>query len=89
MAQGDGRDHHLAGFTMWAAGGGFKPGFSFGSTDDFGYHAVENRVSVHDLHATMLHLLGIDHSTFTYKFQGLDARLTGVEPANVIGDLLA
>ena len=88
MAQGDGRDHHLAGFTMWFAGGGFKPGFSFGATDELGYHAVENRVSVHDIHATLLHLMGIDHQRFTYKFQGLDNRLTGVEPARVVNELL-
>ncbi|MFN9342231.1 MAG: DUF1501 domain-containing protein [Planctomycetota bacterium] len=89
MAQGDGRDHHLAGFTIWFAGGGFKPGFSYGATDELGYHAVENRVSVHDVHATLLHLLGIDHARFTYKFQGLDSRLTGVEAANVRHELLS
>jgi hypothetical protein len=89
MAQGNGRDHHLAGFTMWLAGGGFKPGFSFGATDELGYHAVENRVSVHDLHATMLHQLGIDHMRFAYKFQGLDSRLTGVEPARVVSEILS
>lgn len=89
MAQGDGRDHHLAGFTMWFAGGGFKPGFSYGATDEFGYHAVEKRASVHDIHATLLHLLGIDHQRFTFKSQGLDSRLTGVEPAQMIPDLLA
>ena len=88
MAQGNGRDHHLAGFTMWFAGGGFKPGMSYGSTDDFGYHAVENRVSVHDVHATLLHLMGIDHARFTHKFQGLDSKLTGVEEARVVKDLL-
>jgi hypothetical protein len=88
MAQGDGRDHHLAAFTMWFAGGGFKPGFSYGATDDLGYHAVENRVSVHDMHATLLYLMGIDHARFTYKFQGLDSRLTGVEEARVVHDLL-
>jgi uncharacterized protein (DUF1501 family) len=88
MAQGNGRDHHLAGFTMWFAGGGFKPGISYGNTDEFGYHAVENRVSVHDVHATLLHLMGIDHMKFTYKFQGLDSKLTGVEEANVVKDLL-
>lgn len=88
MAQGDGRDHHLAGFTMWFAGGGFKPGFSYGATDDLGYHAVENRVSVHDVHATLLHLMGIDHQRFSYKFQGLDNRLTGVEPARVVSEIL-
>ena len=89
MAQGNGRDHHMAGFTMWFAGGGFKPGFSYGATDELGYKAVENRVSVHDIHATLLHLLGIDHNRFSYKFQGLDSKLTGVEPASVVKDLLA
>jgi len=89
MAQGDGRDHHLAGFTMWFAGGGFKPGFSYGATDEFGYHAVDKRASVHDIHATLLHLLGIDHQRFTFKSQGLDSRLTGVEPAQIIPELLA
>lgn len=88
MAQGDGRDHHLAGFTMWFAGGGFKPGSSYGATDEFGYHAVENRVSVHDVHATILHLLGIDHQRFSVKFQGLDSRLTGVEPCRVVQEIL-
>jgi hypothetical protein len=88
MAQGSGRDHHLAGFTMWFAGGGFKPGFSFGATDEFGYKAVENRVSVHDVHATLLNQLGIDHNRFTYKFQGLDAKLTGVEGARVVNEIL-
>lgn len=88
MAQGNGRDHHLAGFTMWFAGGGFKPGFSYGATDEFGYHSVENRVSVHDVHATLLYLMGIDHARFTYKFQGLDSRLTGVEESHVLHDLL-
>lgn len=89
MAQGDGRDHHLAGFTMWFAGGGFKPGFNYGATDELGYKSVENRVSVHDVHATLLHLMGIDHSRFTYKFQGLDAKLTGVEPSRVVKEILA
>ncbi len=89
MAQGDGRDHHLAGFTMWLAGGGVKPGFSYGATDELGYHATENRVSVHDLHATLLHLLGIDHARFAVKFQGLDSRLTGVEPCRVVNEILA
>ncbi len=89
MAQGNGRDHHLAGFTMWLAGGGIKPGISHGATDELGYHATENRTSVHDLHATILHLLGIDHNKFTYKFQGLDMRLSGVEPARVVKAVLA
>lgn len=89
MAQGNGRDHHLAGFTMLFAGGGVKPGFSYGATDDLGYHAAENRVSVHDIHATILHLMGIDHERFTVKFQGLDMRLTGVEPSRVVSEILA
>ena len=88
MAQGNGRDHHLAGFTMWLAGGGVKPGFSYGETDEFGYHAAVNKVSVHDLHATVLHLLGIDHERFTVKNQGLDSKLTGVEPARVVKEVL-
>jgi len=89
MAQGNGRDHHLAGFSMWFAGGGIKAGTSYGGTDDFGYHAVENRVSVHDVHATLLHLMGIDHQRLSVKVQGLDAKLTGVEPCRVIKEILA
>ena len=89
MAQGNGRDHHLAGFTMWFAGGGFRGGMSYGATDDLGYHAVENRVSVHDVHATLLHLMGIDHMRLALKVQGLDARLTGVEPCRVVTELLS
>lgn len=89
MAQGSGRDHHIKGFSMWMAGGGVRGGFSHGATDDFGYNAVEDRVHVRDFHATMLHLLGIDHSRFTYKFQGLDFRLTGVEEAHVVKEILA
>ncbi|MFM7181383.1 MAG: DUF1501 domain-containing protein [Verrucomicrobiales bacterium] len=88
MAQGDGRDHHIKGYSMFLCGGGVKPGTVYGATDDFGYHAVENPVHVRDLHATMLHQLGIDHSRFVFKHQGLDAKLTGVEPAKVIHDLL-
>jgi len=89
MAQGNGRDHHLAGFSMWFAGGGIRPGMSYGATDDFGYHAVENRVSVHDVHATLLHLMGIDHQRLSLKVQGLDAKLTGVEPCRLIKEILA
>ncbi len=89
MAQGNGRDHHLAGFTMWFAGGGFKRGFHYGATDEFGYHAAENRTSVHDIHATLLAQMGIDHMHFTVKSQGLDARLTGVEPCRVVTELLS
>ncbi|MEM1441824.1 MAG: DUF1501 domain-containing protein [Verrucomicrobiota bacterium] len=89
MAQGTGRDHHIKGFSLWMAGGGIKGGMSYGATDDFGYNAVENEVRVHDFHATMLHLLGIDHHRFSYPFQGLDVKLTGVEGAHVVKDLLA
>jgi hypothetical protein len=90
MSQGaDGRDHHNKGFSIWLAGGGIKRGLNYGRTDDLGYAAVENIVTVHDLHATMLHLLGIDHERFTVKWQGLDAKLTGVEPCHVVKDILA
>jgi hypothetical protein len=79
MSQGgDGRDHHIKGFSFALAGGGIKGGMTYGATDELGYAAVENPVSVHDFHATMLHLLGIDHLRLTVKFQGLDARLTNV-----------
>jgi hypothetical protein len=85
---GAGRDHHIKGFSMWMAGGGIKSGYSHGATDDLGYYATEDPVHVRDLHATMLHLLGIDHHRFSYKFQGLDMKLTGVEPAHVVDDIL-
>ena len=84
-----GRDHYTDCFTMWMAGGGIKSGISHGATDELGYNAVDNVVHVRDLHATMLHLLGIDHMRFSYPFQGLDMRLTGVEPARVVTELLA
>jgi hypothetical protein len=84
-----GRDHHIKGFSMWLAGGGTKPGISYGNTDDLGYHALENPVHVRDLHATMLHLFGIDHTRFTFPFQGLDMKLTGVEEARVVTDIFA
>jgi hypothetical protein len=74
---------------MWLAGGGIKGGLTYGATDDLGYHAVENPVHVRDLHATMLHLLGVDHERFAVKHQGLDVRLTGVEKARVVTDILA
>jgi hypothetical protein len=86
---GTGRDHHIQGFSMWMAGGGIKGGLGYGATDELGYYAIENIVHVRDLHATMLHLLGIDHMRLTYRFQGLDMRLTGVEEARVIRDILA
>jgi hypothetical protein len=85
---GAGRDHHIKGFSMWMAGGGIKPGHSHGATDELGYYAVDDVVHVRDLHATMLHLLGIDHRRFSFKFQGLDMRLTGVEPSHVVHKIL-
>ena len=88
MAQGSGRDHHIKGFSMWMAGGGVKGGISYGNTDELGYNAVENIVHVHDFHATMLHLLGIDHEKLTYRFQGRDFRLTDVH-GHVVQDILA
>ncbi|HWL10495.1 MAG TPA: DUF1501 domain-containing protein [Planctomicrobium sp.] len=84
-----GRDHHPRCFTMWMAGGGTKPGLTYGATDDFSFNVVENPVHVRDLHATILHLLGIDHERFTHRFQGLDYRLTGVEQARVVHEILA
>ena len=82
-----GRDHDHYGFTVWMAGGGVKPGFSYGSTDEFGLSAVENRVHVHDLHATILHLMGLDHEKLTYRYSGRDFRLTDVH-GKVIKDIL-
>ena len=88
MSQGgDGRDHHIKGFSFMLAGGGIKGGVTYGATDELGYAAEENPVSVHDFHATMLHLLGIDHERLTVKFQGLDARLTGISGEVVKGVL--
>jgi uncharacterized protein (DUF1501 family) len=85
-----GRDHHPRCFTMWLAGGGVKGGTAYGQTDDFSYNIVENPVHVRDLHATILHLLGIDHRRFTSKWQGVDMRLTGVDAeAQVVKDILA
>ena len=89
MGQGSGRDHHILAFSLWLAGGGIKGGITHGATDDLGYHSVTDVVSMHDLHATMLHLCGIDHERFTVKFNGLDARLSGVEPASVVRAILA
>jgi len=90
MVQGgnDGRDHHPNCFTMWLAGGGLKPGFTLGASDDFGFNAVEDPVHVHDLHATILHLLGFDHTKLTYRFQGRDFRLTDVS-GNIVHKMLA
>ncbi len=83
-----GRDHHPRAFTVWMAGGGIKPGVTYGSTDELGYNPVENPVSVHDLHATVLHCLGLDHTRLTFKFQGRDFRLTDVH-GTVMAGLLA
>jgi len=88
MAQGNGRDHHIKGYSIFLAGGGIKPGTTVGATDDLGYNAVDDVVSVHDLHATMLHLLGIDHQRMTFQFQGRDFRLTDVH-GEVVDKLLA
>ena len=83
-----GRDHHPRCFSMWMAGGGIRPGTTYGETDEMGYNSVENPVHVRDLHATILHQMGIQHDLLTYKYQGLDQRLTGVEPSKVIKDIL-
>jgi uncharacterized protein (DUF1501 family) len=84
-----GRDHHPKCFTTWMAGGGAKPGVSYGETDDFSYNVAHNGVPVRDYNATILHCLGIDHERLTFKFQGLDQKLTGVIPAQVVKDVLA
>ncbi len=89
MAQGSGRDHHIKGFSLVLGGGAIQGGKSYGTTDEFGYAAAENPVHVRDFHATLLHLYGIDHRRFSYRFQGLDFRLTGVEEAHVIKDIIA
>lgn len=83
----NGREHHPFGFTMWVAGGGFKGGLAYGATDEFGWHSVENRVHVHDLHATILHLMGIDHTQLTYRHSGRDYRLTDVY-GKIVQDIL-
>ena len=89
FAQGsNGRDHNPFGFTIWMAGGGAKPGITYGATDEFGYRAVENKLDIHDMHATMLHLLGMDHKKMTYFFDGRDMRLTDVH-GHVAHDLIA
>ncbi len=89
VRESTGRNHHIDAFTMWFAGGGFKPGIQYGETDEFGFGAVENPAHVHDIHATLLHQLGIDHEKLTFRSQGLDFRLTGVDPARVVKDILA
>src|SRR5207302_9844339 len=84
----NGRDHNHYGFSMWLAGGGVKGGYVHGATDEFGFQAVENKVHVNDLHATLLHLLGFDHERLTYRYAGVDFRLTEV-PGRVVKELLA
>ena len=89
FAQGaDGRDHNPFGFTVWLAGGGRQGGHVYGETDEWGYKAVEDKVEIHDLHATMLHLLGVDHKQLTFRFGGRDMRLTDVH-GEVVQDWLA
>jgi hypothetical protein len=85
---GVGRDHHIKGFSMWMAGAGIRGGMTYGATDELGYHAVEDVVHVRDFHATMLHLLGIQHQRFSAPYQGLDSRLTGVEPSRIVHEIL-
>jgi hypothetical protein len=87
-SQGKGRDHNNRGFSVWLAGGGIKGGMTYGATDEIGYAAVENRMHVHDLHATILHLMGIDHEKLTYRYSGRDFRLTDVH-GQVASDILA
>ena len=84
----NGRDHNPHGFTMWMAGGGTKGGYSYGATDEFGFKAVDKPLHVHDFHATVLHLLGIDHERLTYRYAGRDFRLTDVH-GNVPQEILA
>ncbi|MCA9135492.1 MAG: DUF1501 domain-containing protein [Planctomycetales bacterium] len=88
VRENTGRNHHIDAFTMWFAGGGFKSGQVYGETDEFGFGPIENPVHVHDIHATLLHLLGLDHHRLSVKFQGLDFRLTGVDPARVVKELI-
>ncbi len=83
-----GRDHHIDSFTMWLAGGGIKPGVTIGATDELGYNVAQDRVHVHDLHATILHLMGLNHLKLTFRFQGRDFRLTDVA-GNVVQKMLA
>jgi uncharacterized protein (DUF1501 family) len=84
----DGREHHPFGFTMWLAGAGVKPGIVHGATDDYGWHAVKDKVHLHDLHATILHLMGLNHEQLTYRYSGRDYRLTDVS-GRVVKEILA
>jgi arylsulfatase A-like enzyme len=85
---GNGRDHNNKGYTTWMAGGGVKGGFSYGATDEMGYEAVEGRCHIHDWHATILHLMGLNHEQLTYRYAGRDFRLTDVH-GNVLKDIIA
>jgi arylsulfatase A-like enzyme len=84
-----GRDHHPRAFTIWATGGGIRPGMIHGETDDYSYNITRDPVHIRDLHATILHQFGIKHDSLTFKFQGLDQKLTGVDPARVVKEILA
>jgi hypothetical protein len=88
LGRSQGRDHHPQAFTMWLAGGGIKPGLTYGATDELGFHVVENPVHTHDLQATILHCLGFDHERLTYTYQGRQFRLTDVH-GHVVKDILA
>ncbi len=88
MQAADGRDHNPMGFSLWLAGGGFKKGVVYGQTDEYGYRVVENKLTIHDLHATILHQLGLDHERLSYRFGGRDYSLTDVH-GHVIQDILA
>ena len=89
VKQKDGRDHNGTAYSMWMAGGGVKGGLRYGASDEFGIKAVENKVHPHDMHATILHLLGLDHEKLTYRYGGRDYKLTGVGGARVIDDIIA
>ncbi|MDG2122626.1 MAG: DUF1501 domain-containing protein, partial [Verrucomicrobiales bacterium] len=85
---GNGRDHHGRCFSIWMAGGGIKRGYVHGATDDYCYNIINDPVHINDMNATILHCMGIDHDRFTFKFQGLNARLTGVEEAHAVRQIL-
>lgn len=89
LGRSKGRDHHPQAFTMWFAGGGIKKGITVGRTDELGFNIVENPVHVHDIQATILHLLGLDHERLSFKFRGLDFKLTGVEEHHPVKEILA
>jgi hypothetical protein len=88
VRESTGRNHHIDAFTMWMAGGGFKPGLTYGETDELGFGPIGQSCHVRDIHATLLNQLGLDHSRLSVRFSGLDVRLTGVEPARVINQIV-